>query len=149
MIRRPPRSTLSSSSAASDVYKRQVSTQSTGHQLKEMAAAEEANVSLCDSSNVAVKLMKVAGVSMWKQDIPENCGMCKASLQEPCLDFQFGEETKAGVSVAHGYCGHVYHHACIQSWVENNNSGCPQCSVKWELVQLDPVPGFEDFEGSA
>eukprot|EP00656_Telonema_subtile_P045945 TRINITY_DN5221_c0_g2_i1.p1 TRINITY_DN5221_c0_g2~~TRINITY_DN5221_c0_g2_i1.p1 ORF type:complete len:354 (+),score=92.56 TRINITY_DN5221_c0_g2_i1:75-1136(+) len=30
MIRRPPRSTLSSSSAASDVYKRQVSTQSTG-----------------------------------------------------------------------------------------------------------------------
>eukprot|EP00656_Telonema_subtile_P020443 TRINITY_DN21563_c0_g1_i1.p1 TRINITY_DN21563_c0_g1~~TRINITY_DN21563_c0_g1_i1.p1 ORF type:complete len:135 (+),score=7.84 TRINITY_DN21563_c0_g1_i1:43-447(+) len=30
MKRRPPRSTLSSSSAASDVYKRQVSTQSTG-----------------------------------------------------------------------------------------------------------------------
>eukprot|EP00656_Telonema_subtile_P054685 TRINITY_DN8231_c0_g1_i3.p1 TRINITY_DN8231_c0_g1~~TRINITY_DN8231_c0_g1_i3.p1 ORF type:complete len:223 (-),score=37.67 TRINITY_DN8231_c0_g1_i3:293-961(-) len=35
MIRRPPRSTLSSSSAASDVYKRQVSTQSTG--IGEMA----------------------------------------------------------------------------------------------------------------
>eukprot|EP00658_Telonema_sp_P-2_P002077 TRINITY_DN10788_c0_g1_i1.p1 TRINITY_DN10788_c0_g1~~TRINITY_DN10788_c0_g1_i1.p1 ORF type:complete len:459 (-),score=131.51 TRINITY_DN10788_c0_g1_i1:385-1761(-) len=33
MIRRPPRSTLSSSSAASDVYKRQVSTQSTGSDL--------------------------------------------------------------------------------------------------------------------
>eukprot|EP00658_Telonema_sp_P-2_P052095 TRINITY_DN40269_c0_g1_i2.p1 TRINITY_DN40269_c0_g1~~TRINITY_DN40269_c0_g1_i2.p1 ORF type:complete len:139 (-),score=8.64 TRINITY_DN40269_c0_g1_i2:186-602(-) len=32
MIRRPPRSTLSSSSAASDVYKRQVSTQSTGQE---------------------------------------------------------------------------------------------------------------------
>eukprot|EP00828_Plagiopyla_frontata_P045119 TRINITY_DN7616_c0_g1_i8.p3 TRINITY_DN7616_c0_g1~~TRINITY_DN7616_c0_g1_i8.p3 ORF type:complete len:109 (+),score=27.88 TRINITY_DN7616_c0_g1_i8:100-426(+) len=32
MIRRPPRSTLSSSSAASDVYKRQVSTQSTWEQ---------------------------------------------------------------------------------------------------------------------
>eukprot|EP00657_Telonema_sp_P-1_P009447 TRINITY_DN3641_c0_g1_i3.p1 TRINITY_DN3641_c0_g1~~TRINITY_DN3641_c0_g1_i3.p1 ORF type:complete len:100 (+),score=44.16 TRINITY_DN3641_c0_g1_i3:140-439(+) len=30
MIRRPPRSTQSRSSAASDVYKRQVSTQSTG-----------------------------------------------------------------------------------------------------------------------
>eukprot|EP00656_Telonema_subtile_P051931 TRINITY_DN70_c0_g1_i1.p1 TRINITY_DN70_c0_g1~~TRINITY_DN70_c0_g1_i1.p1 ORF type:complete len:221 (+),score=63.33 TRINITY_DN70_c0_g1_i1:96-758(+) len=38
MIRRPPRSTLSSSSAASDVYKRQVSTQSTGeHNTHEMA----------------------------------------------------------------------------------------------------------------
>eukprot|EP00658_Telonema_sp_P-2_P061802 TRINITY_DN50469_c0_g2_i1.p1 TRINITY_DN50469_c0_g2~~TRINITY_DN50469_c0_g2_i1.p1 ORF type:complete len:246 (-),score=51.72 TRINITY_DN50469_c0_g2_i1:182-919(-) len=33
MIRRPPRSTLSSSSAASDVYKRQVSTQSTGTRM--------------------------------------------------------------------------------------------------------------------
>eukprot|EP00656_Telonema_subtile_P019499 TRINITY_DN20735_c0_g1_i1.p1 TRINITY_DN20735_c0_g1~~TRINITY_DN20735_c0_g1_i1.p1 ORF type:complete len:224 (-),score=45.38 TRINITY_DN20735_c0_g1_i1:83-754(-) len=33
MIRRPPRSTLSSSSAASDVYKRQVSTQSTGESV--------------------------------------------------------------------------------------------------------------------
>eukprot|EP00656_Telonema_subtile_P034977 TRINITY_DN3899_c0_g1_i4.p1 TRINITY_DN3899_c0_g1~~TRINITY_DN3899_c0_g1_i4.p1 ORF type:complete len:455 (-),score=112.16 TRINITY_DN3899_c0_g1_i4:584-1948(-) len=35
MIRRPPRSTLSSSSAASDVYKRQVSTQSTGNLRQE------------------------------------------------------------------------------------------------------------------
>eukprot|EP00658_Telonema_sp_P-2_P033430 TRINITY_DN24543_c0_g1_i11.p1 TRINITY_DN24543_c0_g1~~TRINITY_DN24543_c0_g1_i11.p1 ORF type:complete len:452 (+),score=110.27 TRINITY_DN24543_c0_g1_i11:111-1466(+) len=37
MIRRPPRSTLSSSSAASDVYKRQVSTQSTGVEKRAMA----------------------------------------------------------------------------------------------------------------
>eukprot|EP00658_Telonema_sp_P-2_P074213 TRINITY_DN63407_c0_g1_i1.p1 TRINITY_DN63407_c0_g1~~TRINITY_DN63407_c0_g1_i1.p1 ORF type:complete len:193 (+),score=42.62 TRINITY_DN63407_c0_g1_i1:49-627(+) len=37
MIRRPPRSTLSSSSAASDVYKRQVSTQSTGDLTQIMA----------------------------------------------------------------------------------------------------------------
>eukprot|EP00656_Telonema_subtile_P056885 TRINITY_DN921_c0_g1_i3.p1 TRINITY_DN921_c0_g1~~TRINITY_DN921_c0_g1_i3.p1 ORF type:complete len:196 (+),score=48.25 TRINITY_DN921_c0_g1_i3:108-695(+) len=36
MIRRPPRSTLSSSSAASDVYKRQVSTQSTGTFIESM-----------------------------------------------------------------------------------------------------------------
>eukprot|EP00658_Telonema_sp_P-2_P037784 TRINITY_DN2715_c0_g1_i5.p1 TRINITY_DN2715_c0_g1~~TRINITY_DN2715_c0_g1_i5.p1 ORF type:complete len:171 (-),score=26.60 TRINITY_DN2715_c0_g1_i5:186-698(-) len=36
MIRRPPRSTLSSSSAASDVYKRQVSTQSTGTHTLDM-----------------------------------------------------------------------------------------------------------------
>eukprot|EP00656_Telonema_subtile_P052174 TRINITY_DN719_c0_g1_i2.p1 TRINITY_DN719_c0_g1~~TRINITY_DN719_c0_g1_i2.p1 ORF type:complete len:112 (+),score=19.47 TRINITY_DN719_c0_g1_i2:80-415(+) len=38
MIRRPPRSTLSSSSAASDVYKRQVSTQSTGSNFEEAMA---------------------------------------------------------------------------------------------------------------
>eukprot|EP00658_Telonema_sp_P-2_P016287 TRINITY_DN16314_c0_g1_i1.p1 TRINITY_DN16314_c0_g1~~TRINITY_DN16314_c0_g1_i1.p1 ORF type:complete len:296 (-),score=84.73 TRINITY_DN16314_c0_g1_i1:278-1165(-) len=43
MIRRPPRSTLSSSSAASDVYKRQVSTQSTGIRQRVMG--------ICDSSD--------------------------------------------------------------------------------------------------
>eukprot|EP00658_Telonema_sp_P-2_P007388 TRINITY_DN12752_c0_g1_i4.p1 TRINITY_DN12752_c0_g1~~TRINITY_DN12752_c0_g1_i4.p1 ORF type:complete len:109 (-),score=31.40 TRINITY_DN12752_c0_g1_i4:454-780(-) len=42
MIRRPPRSTLSSSSAASDVYKRQVSTQSTGHSLAHMGGSPQA-----------------------------------------------------------------------------------------------------------
>eukprot|EP00656_Telonema_subtile_P004926 TRINITY_DN12248_c0_g1_i1.p1 TRINITY_DN12248_c0_g1~~TRINITY_DN12248_c0_g1_i1.p1 ORF type:complete len:177 (-),score=21.64 TRINITY_DN12248_c0_g1_i1:280-810(-) len=40
MIRRPPRSTLSSSSAASDVYKRQVSTQSTGALSSPMSASQ-------------------------------------------------------------------------------------------------------------
>eukprot|EP00658_Telonema_sp_P-2_P009650 TRINITY_DN13597_c0_g1_i3.p1 TRINITY_DN13597_c0_g1~~TRINITY_DN13597_c0_g1_i3.p1 ORF type:complete len:233 (-),score=58.42 TRINITY_DN13597_c0_g1_i3:156-854(-) len=39
MIRRPPRSTLSSSSAASDVYKRQVSTQSTGYYKESWASS--------------------------------------------------------------------------------------------------------------
>eukprot|EP00656_Telonema_subtile_P021488 TRINITY_DN2252_c0_g1_i4.p1 TRINITY_DN2252_c0_g1~~TRINITY_DN2252_c0_g1_i4.p1 ORF type:complete len:302 (+),score=73.06 TRINITY_DN2252_c0_g1_i4:83-988(+) len=44
MIRRPPRSTLSSSSAASDVYKRQVSTQSTGRLVRDMCAT---TVAIC------------------------------------------------------------------------------------------------------
>eukprot|EP00656_Telonema_subtile_P039882 TRINITY_DN44968_c0_g1_i2.p1 TRINITY_DN44968_c0_g1~~TRINITY_DN44968_c0_g1_i2.p1 ORF type:complete len:264 (+),score=45.88 TRINITY_DN44968_c0_g1_i2:85-876(+) len=39
MMRRPPRSTLSSSSAASDVYKRQVSTHSTGAGARRNSAA--------------------------------------------------------------------------------------------------------------
>eukprot|EP00656_Telonema_subtile_P050293 TRINITY_DN6478_c0_g1_i1.p1 TRINITY_DN6478_c0_g1~~TRINITY_DN6478_c0_g1_i1.p1 ORF type:complete len:275 (-),score=75.96 TRINITY_DN6478_c0_g1_i1:177-1001(-) len=41
MIRRPPRSTLSSSSAASDVYKRQVSTQSTGNRITNMSDTKD------------------------------------------------------------------------------------------------------------
>eukprot|EP00658_Telonema_sp_P-2_P059665 TRINITY_DN4881_c0_g1_i16.p1 TRINITY_DN4881_c0_g1~~TRINITY_DN4881_c0_g1_i16.p1 ORF type:complete len:444 (+),score=109.20 TRINITY_DN4881_c0_g1_i16:110-1441(+) len=45
MIRRPPRSTLSSSSAASDVYKRQVSTQSTGDCERDMAHTVSADKS--------------------------------------------------------------------------------------------------------
>eukprot|EP00656_Telonema_subtile_P027618 TRINITY_DN2974_c0_g1_i2.p1 TRINITY_DN2974_c0_g1~~TRINITY_DN2974_c0_g1_i2.p1 ORF type:complete len:380 (+),score=123.49 TRINITY_DN2974_c0_g1_i2:81-1220(+) len=49
MIRRPPRSTLSSSSAASDVYKRQVSTQSTGNfRSSTMALLKDANAAFVD-----------------------------------------------------------------------------------------------------
>eukprot|EP00658_Telonema_sp_P-2_P027119 TRINITY_DN21014_c0_g1_i4.p3 TRINITY_DN21014_c0_g1~~TRINITY_DN21014_c0_g1_i4.p3 ORF type:complete len:106 (+),score=31.53 TRINITY_DN21014_c0_g1_i4:167-484(+) len=101
-----------------------------------------------DRAEVAVKLMKVGGVSMWKQDIPDQCAICNSSLQEPSLLFTCGEETKAGVSVAHGYCGHVFHQDCVMSWGEGN-PGCPQCIAKWELVQCSPVPGYDDFEGVA
>src|SRR5664280_3716488 len=41
MIRRPPRSTLSSSSAASDVYKRQVTIAATGYMVYEALLAHE------------------------------------------------------------------------------------------------------------
>eukprot|EP00656_Telonema_subtile_P011003 TRINITY_DN1538_c0_g1_i1.p1 TRINITY_DN1538_c0_g1~~TRINITY_DN1538_c0_g1_i1.p1 ORF type:complete len:574 (-),score=160.01 TRINITY_DN1538_c0_g1_i1:68-1789(-) len=47
MIRRPPRSTLSSSSAASDVYKRQVSTQSTGYCKAAMVVLARVLIALC------------------------------------------------------------------------------------------------------
>eukprot|EP00656_Telonema_subtile_P042766 TRINITY_DN4863_c0_g1_i2.p1 TRINITY_DN4863_c0_g1~~TRINITY_DN4863_c0_g1_i2.p1 ORF type:complete len:309 (+),score=89.35 TRINITY_DN4863_c0_g1_i2:44-970(+) len=50
MIRRPPRSTLSSSSAASDVYKRQVSTQSTGEIYGAHAGVETLVAYYCSTS---------------------------------------------------------------------------------------------------
>eukprot|EP00658_Telonema_sp_P-2_P038301 TRINITY_DN2750_c0_g1_i1.p1 TRINITY_DN2750_c0_g1~~TRINITY_DN2750_c0_g1_i1.p1 ORF type:complete len:314 (-),score=67.35 TRINITY_DN2750_c0_g1_i1:384-1325(-) len=58
MIRRPPRSTLSSSSAASDVYKRQVSTQSTGI----LGACEmvRGGKLRCDLSSTAAQLAEAA-----------------------------------------------------------------------------------------
>eukprot|EP01102_Stenamoeba_stenopodia_P015791 TRINITY_DN543_c0_g1_i2.p1 TRINITY_DN543_c0_g1~~TRINITY_DN543_c0_g1_i2.p1 ORF type:complete len:102 (-),score=14.15 TRINITY_DN543_c0_g1_i2:131-436(-) len=58
MIRRPPRSTRVRSSAASDVYKRQVSTQSTGdfttlqHKLEGILATEKARDHLKDIVNI-------------------------------------------------------------------------------------------------
>eukprot|EP00657_Telonema_sp_P-1_P010110 TRINITY_DN43_c0_g1_i21.p3 TRINITY_DN43_c0_g1~~TRINITY_DN43_c0_g1_i21.p3 ORF type:complete len:111 (+),score=21.06 TRINITY_DN43_c0_g1_i21:143-475(+) len=61
MIRRPPRSTQSRSSAASDVYKRQVSTQSTGDQANKriwwMPWRQQAmkDVVACDKSRGAGK----------------------------------------------------------------------------------------------
>eukprot|EP00658_Telonema_sp_P-2_P003081 TRINITY_DN11132_c0_g1_i4.p1 TRINITY_DN11132_c0_g1~~TRINITY_DN11132_c0_g1_i4.p1 ORF type:complete len:244 (-),score=90.55 TRINITY_DN11132_c0_g1_i4:269-1000(-) len=57
MIRRPPRSTLSSSSAASDVYKRQVSTQSTGGSLQRSMSSRKRK-STDDVGNVDLKRLK-------------------------------------------------------------------------------------------
>eukprot|EP00657_Telonema_sp_P-1_P003860 TRINITY_DN19030_c0_g1_i1.p1 TRINITY_DN19030_c0_g1~~TRINITY_DN19030_c0_g1_i1.p1 ORF type:complete len:121 (+),score=28.70 TRINITY_DN19030_c0_g1_i1:177-539(+) len=120
-----------------------------------MAEAEDNNTSgglvdvkLVGSAKLCVQLTAVKGVAMWKQEIPDNCAICSQSLQEPSLDFTCGEETKAGCSIAHGYCGHVFHQECIGNWVESNPS-CPQCSTKWELIQLDPVVGYQDWEGAA
>eukprot|EP00658_Telonema_sp_P-2_P010692 TRINITY_DN14040_c0_g1_i1.p1 TRINITY_DN14040_c0_g1~~TRINITY_DN14040_c0_g1_i1.p1 ORF type:complete len:543 (+),score=146.65 TRINITY_DN14040_c0_g1_i1:83-1711(+) len=57
MIRRPPRSTLSSSSAASDVYKRQVSTQSTGNRHPSMATIAVVNLLKLDHHTVLAMLV--------------------------------------------------------------------------------------------
>eukprot|EP00656_Telonema_subtile_P045638 TRINITY_DN518_c0_g1_i1.p1 TRINITY_DN518_c0_g1~~TRINITY_DN518_c0_g1_i1.p1 ORF type:complete len:311 (+),score=46.71 TRINITY_DN518_c0_g1_i1:92-1024(+) len=55
MIRRPPRSTLSSSSAASDVYKRQVSTQSTGSRNEVMLRVWAAVLTVAVGSHRALR----------------------------------------------------------------------------------------------
>eukprot|EP00658_Telonema_sp_P-2_P022812 TRINITY_DN1912_c0_g1_i4.p1 TRINITY_DN1912_c0_g1~~TRINITY_DN1912_c0_g1_i4.p1 ORF type:complete len:137 (+),score=32.95 TRINITY_DN1912_c0_g1_i4:109-519(+) len=88
MIRRPPRSTLSSSSAASDVYKRQVSTQSTGARgtvsmeyfiVELEVAPEEAHasrghlflgvsetgISFCDAEKNELRSFNFTDISSW------------------------------------------------------------------------------------
>eukprot|EP00656_Telonema_subtile_P003592 TRINITY_DN11631_c0_g1_i6.p1 TRINITY_DN11631_c0_g1~~TRINITY_DN11631_c0_g1_i6.p1 ORF type:complete len:449 (-),score=119.77 TRINITY_DN11631_c0_g1_i6:21-1367(-) len=63
MMRRPPRSTLSSSSAASDVYKRQVSADERGDyqgSLEAFEAAYKFNPTAFNQVNVAVCLMRFA-----------------------------------------------------------------------------------------
>eukprot|EP00658_Telonema_sp_P-2_P007015 TRINITY_DN12622_c0_g1_i9.p1 TRINITY_DN12622_c0_g1~~TRINITY_DN12622_c0_g1_i9.p1 ORF type:complete len:322 (-),score=79.63 TRINITY_DN12622_c0_g1_i9:109-1074(-) len=54
MIRRPPRSTLSSSSAASDVYKRQVSTQSTGDLIQRCMATSSIPMAMDTNTNASL-----------------------------------------------------------------------------------------------
>ena len=70
------------------------------------------------------------------------------SLQGPSLEFDCGDETKAGVTIAHGFCGHVFHLDEINKWLESHDN-CPQCSCKWELTHTEPVVGYADWEGSA
>eukprot|EP00658_Telonema_sp_P-2_P005756 TRINITY_DN12171_c0_g1_i1.p1 TRINITY_DN12171_c0_g1~~TRINITY_DN12171_c0_g1_i1.p1 ORF type:complete len:131 (-),score=24.08 TRINITY_DN12171_c0_g1_i1:349-741(-) len=63
MIRRPPRSTLSSSSAASDVYKRQVSTQSTGVAFNSMSPSPDGEKRLLSSSPMVQSISGAARVN--------------------------------------------------------------------------------------
>eukprot|EP00656_Telonema_subtile_P039674 TRINITY_DN4475_c0_g1_i11.p1 TRINITY_DN4475_c0_g1~~TRINITY_DN4475_c0_g1_i11.p1 ORF type:complete len:422 (+),score=67.98 TRINITY_DN4475_c0_g1_i11:106-1371(+) len=75
MIRRPPRSTLSSSSAASDVYKRQVSTQSTGHPLCAIMGALYSLVTR-DSQLALEAVITPSGTSLEASDPSPRIGYC-------------------------------------------------------------------------
>eukprot|EP00656_Telonema_subtile_P047363 TRINITY_DN5433_c0_g1_i1.p1 TRINITY_DN5433_c0_g1~~TRINITY_DN5433_c0_g1_i1.p1 ORF type:complete len:545 (+),score=232.10 TRINITY_DN5433_c0_g1_i1:106-1740(+) len=100
MIRRPPRSTLSSSSAASDVYKRQVSTQSTGKKdwsamefragallLSLVLVAHSMPVSMDDTQHVLLSVSEVTGLPNealschTKDDFEEKTACCKQGLE--------------------------------------------------------------------
>eukprot|EP00658_Telonema_sp_P-2_P011637 TRINITY_DN14447_c0_g1_i2.p1 TRINITY_DN14447_c0_g1~~TRINITY_DN14447_c0_g1_i2.p1 ORF type:complete len:492 (-),score=95.55 TRINITY_DN14447_c0_g1_i2:488-1963(-) len=75
MIRRPPRSTLSSSSAASDVYKRQVSTQSTGPRQLKMARQE------CDTPLLDMVVRRISEevadvLKVDRRNVEQHLGAC-------------------------------------------------------------------------
>eukprot|EP00656_Telonema_subtile_P001631 TRINITY_DN10712_c0_g1_i3.p1 TRINITY_DN10712_c0_g1~~TRINITY_DN10712_c0_g1_i3.p1 ORF type:complete len:439 (-),score=138.29 TRINITY_DN10712_c0_g1_i3:194-1510(-) len=88
MIRRPPRSPLSSSSAASDVYKRQVSTQSTGKENSK--SMTEALLGKAEDLFKKGEYLKAAG--SWTRAIKKDpsvgsdpllqCNLCYALLKE-------------------------------------------------------------------
>eukprot|EP00656_Telonema_subtile_P053324 TRINITY_DN7695_c0_g1_i5.p1 TRINITY_DN7695_c0_g1~~TRINITY_DN7695_c0_g1_i5.p1 ORF type:complete len:150 (-),score=20.41 TRINITY_DN7695_c0_g1_i5:122-571(-) len=116
MIRRPPRSTLSSSSAASDVYKRQVSTQSTGKQN----SAERASGRGVGMSKIEVPLVteiirkaceSVLGpqsydhreVTVWNSQLCEAILKELVGMQQPykyCVNCLIVQKSGAGLNAA-------------------------------------------------
>eukprot|EP00656_Telonema_subtile_P021571 TRINITY_DN225_c0_g1_i8.p2 TRINITY_DN225_c0_g1~~TRINITY_DN225_c0_g1_i8.p2 ORF type:complete len:150 (+),score=43.11 TRINITY_DN225_c0_g1_i8:122-571(+) len=90
MIRRPPRSTLSSSSAASDVYKRQVSTQSTGRSssavLKMVQRLTYRRRHCYATKSNGVRKVKTPGGKLTLHNVAKKCqapkcGDCHKALQ--------------------------------------------------------------------
>eukprot|EP00656_Telonema_subtile_P020273 TRINITY_DN2141_c0_g1_i1.p1 TRINITY_DN2141_c0_g1~~TRINITY_DN2141_c0_g1_i1.p1 ORF type:complete len:344 (-),score=64.27 TRINITY_DN2141_c0_g1_i1:301-1332(-) len=86
MIRRPPRSTLSSSSAASDVYKRQVSTQSTGnsqtHAMLASSLARHLPREVLDQSIQQLKAHQLATLAHTSRSL---YALVKLSVRAICL----------------------------------------------------------------
>eukprot|EP00828_Plagiopyla_frontata_P035106 TRINITY_DN4590_c0_g1_i4.p2 TRINITY_DN4590_c0_g1~~TRINITY_DN4590_c0_g1_i4.p2 ORF type:complete len:376 (-),score=54.13 TRINITY_DN4590_c0_g1_i4:587-1714(-) len=108
MIRLPPRSTLSSSSAASDVYKRQVSTQSTwgvyGFNITDQLVVDVTQATTINNFNISLYLSNTIQLSSLSlspmniqvniypnktEDCDEKCLTCTEQSKTFCINCQY------------------------------------------------------------
>eukprot|EP00658_Telonema_sp_P-2_P078369 TRINITY_DN731_c0_g1_i1.p1 TRINITY_DN731_c0_g1~~TRINITY_DN731_c0_g1_i1.p1 ORF type:complete len:154 (-),score=66.43 TRINITY_DN731_c0_g1_i1:351-812(-) len=119
MIRRPPRSTLSSSSAASDVYKRQVSTQSTGARHSTRMAAS----GLFGGKSAEQKAMETAAAGLEMKMMADHVNRMMEQCFKKCVhDFQEGEL-------------HVGEMSCLD-----------RCVFKYSATQQKVVKRLQEFQ---
>mmetsp|Transcript_28631 Transcript_28631/g.72527 ORF Transcript_28631/g.72527 Transcript_28631/m.72527 type:complete len:127 (+) Transcript_28631:153-533(+) len=83
-------------------------------------------------------------VGLWSWDVlVDNCAICRNHLMEPSIEYQsmnpdHATPDHAGLQIAFGCCGHVFHLDCIQRWLKTRNV-CPLCNRDWEFSKIESI----------
>ncbi|CAD7929679.1 unnamed protein product [Amoebophrya sp. A120] len=106
-----------------------------------MAAVAEAAPSPAPDKRFEVKSWNA--VALWAWDIlVDNCAICRNNLMEPSIEYQanpaLAGPDHAGLQIAFGCCGHVFHLDCIQRWLKTRNV-CPLCNRDWEFSKIESI----------
>ena len=99
------------------------------------------------SSKIAHKNVRQTRYSNYR------CAICRNKLTEPSIEYQASPATanEAGLSIAWGNCGHVYHLDCIQQWLKTRHT-CPICGKEWDYAKIERIldgKGDEDASTEA
>ena len=116
-------------------------------------------------------MKKWNAVAVWSWNVvTDTCAICRNNLHEPrcdrkavptgkdsvtlvCLSVGFRSidvqamgtqqvaTDHAGLSIAWGACGHIFHLDCIKRWLRTR-SVCPLCNREWELAKTEQIHGY-------
>ena len=76
-------------------------------------------------SNPTIEINSIKLITSWSYNLDKNqdCTICRQHLNSNSIYAQEKGETSI---IVKGQCGHMFHHQCIDRWLETNKK-CPLC----------------------